>query len=62
MRYPQLRWDGRSLSYFIDPVDGQFIQRISQGANEAEGISTPGYGEGRDNEMITTYTPVDQGY
>ena len=62
LRYPQLRWDGRSLSYFIDPADGQFIQRISQGANEAEGISTPGYGEGRDDEVITTYTPVDQGY
>ena len=62
LRYPQLRWDGRSLSYFIDPVDGQFIQRISQGAAESEGISTPGYGEGRDDEVITTYTPADQGY
>ena len=62
LRYPQLRWDGRSLSYFIDPVDGQFIQRISQGAAEPEGISTPGYGEGRDDEVITTYTPADQGY
>ena len=62
LRYPQLRWDSRSLSYFIDPVDGQFIQRISQGANEPLGISSPGYGEGRDNEVLVTYTPTDTGY
>ena len=62
LRYPQIRWDGRSLSYFIDPVDGQFIQRISAAAESGEGKSTPGYGEGRDDEVITTNTPVDQGY
>jgi hypothetical protein len=62
LRYPQLKWDGRSLSYFIDPVDGQFIQRISQGANEAEGISSPGYGSGVDDQVLVTYTPVDPGY
>ena len=62
LRYPQLRWDGRSLSYFIDPVDGQFIQRISAAAESGEGKSTPGYGEGRDDEVIITNTPVDQGY
>lgn len=62
LRYPQMRWDGRSISYFIDPVDGQFIQRISAAAESGEGISTPGYGEGNDDEVIITYTQVDQGY
>jgi len=62
LRYPQLKWDSRSLSYFIDPVDGQFIQRISQGSNQLEGISSPGYGEGRDDEVLVTYTRADVGY
>lgn len=62
LRYPQFKWDSRSLSYFIDPVDGQFIQRISQGSAEAEGISSPGYGAGVDDQVLTTYTPTDTGY
>jgi hypothetical protein len=62
LRYPQLKWDSRSLSYFIDPTDGQFIQRISQGATELEKISSPGYGEGKDDEVLTTYTPTNTGY
>jgi len=62
LRYPQLKWDSRSLSYFIDPVDGQFIQRISQAAATPTGISSPGYGEGNDDQVITTYTPSDTGY
>jgi len=43
LRYPQLRWDGRSLTYYIDPVDGQFIVRISEGYEYPENISGPGY-------------------
>jgi hypothetical protein len=43
LRYPQLRWDGRSLVYYIDPTDGQFIIRISEGYDYPENISGPGY-------------------
>ena len=43
LRYPQLRWDGRLLTYYVDPVDGQFIVRISQDYNYPDGISEPGY-------------------
>jgi len=51
LRYPQIRWDGRSLVYYIDPTDGQFIMRISEGYNYPENISTPGYGEGVDDQV-----------
>jgi len=43
LRYPQLRWDGRSLTYYIDPEDGQLIMRISEGYEYPENISGPGY-------------------
>ena len=43
LRYPQIRWDGRSLVYYIDPTDGQFIMRISEGYDYPENISGPGY-------------------
>jgi hypothetical protein len=43
LRYTQLRWDGRLLTYYIDPVDGQFIIRISQDYIYPENISGPGY-------------------
>lgn len=43
LRYPQLKWDGRSLLYYIDPSDGQFIVRISEGYNYEDNISSPGY-------------------
>lgn len=43
LRYPQLKWDGRLLTYYVDPVDGQFIVRISQDYVYPENISGPGY-------------------
>ena len=43
LRYPQIKWDGRLLTYYIDPVDGQFIVRISQDYNYPDNISGPGY-------------------
>ena len=52
LRYQQIKWDGRLLTYFIDPVDGQFIQRISEDYNYPTGISTSAYGEGNDTEVI----------
>lgn len=54
LRYQQLRWDGRSLTYYIDPVDGQFIQRLSEGYTYPENISSPAYGDGNDSQVITT--------
>ena len=53
LRYQQIKWDGRLLTYYIDPTDGQFIIRISEDYQYPDNISTPGYGEGRDNEVIT---------
>lgn len=43
LRYPQFRWDGRSLLYIIDPEDGQFILRISEIYAYPENISSDGY-------------------
>lgn len=43
LRYPQLKWDGRLLTYYVDPTDGQFIVRISEDYNYPDGISSPGY-------------------
>lgn len=43
LRYPQIKWDGRLLTYYIDPTDGQFIVRISEDYNYPENISGPGY-------------------
>lgn len=52
LRYQQIKWDGRSLTYYIDPVDGQLIVRISEGYVYPENISSPGYGEVPDDQVI----------
>jgi len=62
LRYPQFKWDNRSLTYFIDPADGQFIQRLSEKYVYPENISSPAYGEGDDSQVITTNTSVSGGY
>ena len=43
LRYQQIKWDGRLLTYYIDPTDGQFIVRISEDYEYPENISGPGY-------------------
>lgn len=43
LRYQQLKWDGRLLTYYVDPVDGQFIVRISEDYQYPDGISGPGF-------------------
>ena len=43
LRYPQIKWDGRLLTYYIDPTDGQFIVRISEDYVYPDNISGPGY-------------------
>ena len=62
LRYPQFKWDNRSLTYFIDPTDGQFIQRLSEKYVYPENISSPAYGDGNDSDVIKTYSPVNGGY
>jgi hypothetical protein len=42
LRYPQLRWDGRSVLYYVDPVDGQFVQVVGRGYVYPD-VSGPGY-------------------
>jgi len=43
LRYQQLRWDGRSLLYYIEPDTGTFVQLINEGYSYPENISSPGY-------------------
>jgi len=43
LRYQQIKWDGRLLTYYIDPTDGQFIVRISEDYQYPENISGPGF-------------------
>ena len=43
LRYPQIKWDGRLLTYYVDPTDGQYIVRISQDYVYPDNISGPGY-------------------
>ena len=62
LRYQQIKWDGRLLTYYVDPVDGQFIVRISEDYNYPEKISSPGYGEGNDEQVIRGYSSPAEGY
>lgn len=52
LRYPQLKWDSRSLTYYVDPSTGQFVQRVSEDYVYPEGTSTPGYGTGVDSQVL----------
>lgn len=52
LRYQQIKWDGRSLVYYIDAETGQFVQRISESYEYNNTISSPGYGEGVDEQVI----------
>ena len=62
LRYPQFKWDNRSLTYFIDPVDGQFIQRLSETYVYPDKISSPAFGEGDDSLVIKTNSTPDGAY
>ena len=41
LRYPQYRWDNRSILYYID-AQGQLVQRINHGYSYPAGISSNG--------------------
>lgn len=43
LRYQQLKWDGRSLLYYIEEDTGNLVVRISESYNYQDGISSPGY-------------------
>lgn len=43
LRYTQFKWDGRPLTYYIDPADGQFILRVGEDYQYPDGISSPGF-------------------
>lgn len=65
LRYPQFKWDNRSLTYFINPTTGQFIQRLSQAYIYPDNISSPSYSDGDDSQVLieaTTYIQQGQGY
>jgi len=52
LRYPQLNWNSRLLTYYVEPNTGQFVQRVSEDYSYPEGISTPGYNEGTDFQVL----------
>lgn len=52
LRYPQIKWDGRSLLYYIETDTGFLVQRVSEAYEYPEKLGTPGYGEAPDNEVI----------
>ena len=52
LRYPQIKWEGRSITYFIDETTGEFILRVSEGYDFPDDISSPAYGEGKDAEVL----------
>jgi hypothetical protein len=40
MKYPQYRWDERSIFYYIDD-EGRLVQRINRGYSYDNGVSGP---------------------
>ena len=52
LRYPQLRWDGRSLTYYIEAGTGHFVQAVSEKVTFDKNISSPAYGDGNDNQVL----------
>lgn len=61
LRYPQLKWDSRSLTFYVEEGNGQFVQRVSENYRYPEKISSPGYNEGRDSEVLANseYTEIE---
>ena len=52
LRYQQIKWEGRSLLYYIEPDTGVFVQRISEAYTYPTNISSSGYAEGNDATVI----------
>ena len=62
LRYQQFKWENRSLLYYIEDETGFFVQRISEAYEYPDKVSTPGYGEGVDNQVLTQYSSETIGY
>ena len=62
MRYPQFKWENRSLLYYIEPETGFFVQRISEAYDYPQKISSAAYGEGVDDTVIKNGSSSSQGY
>ena len=62
LRYPQLKWDSRALTFYVEGDTGQFVQRVSQDYQYPENISTPGYGAGEDSQVFanTEFTDAER--
>jgi hypothetical protein len=62
LRYTQIKWDNRSMTFYIEPDSGQFVQRVSKGFQHPDGISTPGYSEGQDQNVLanTDFTDAER--
>ena len=52
LRYPQFRWDGRSLLYYVEDETGLLVQRISESFDYPAGISTNGYSDGNEDTVL----------
>ena len=52
LRYQQIKWEGRSLLYYIEPDTGIFVQRISEAYTYPDNISSPGYSDGNDSQVV----------
>lgn len=62
LRYQQFKWENRSLLYYIEDETGFFVQRISEAYEYPDKVSTPGYGSGVDNQVLTKYSSETIGY
>tara|TARA_B100000212_G_C27382319_1_gene537593 strand:- start:367 stop:804 length:438 start_codon:yes stop_codon:yes gene_type:complete len=62
LRYQQFKWENRSLLYYIEDETGFFVQRISEAYEYPDKVSTPGYGAGVDNQVLTKYSTETIGY
>lgn len=62
LRYPQLKWDNRAISYYVETGTGQFVQRVNEDFTYPDKISTPGYNEGLDSQVLdnTEYTDAER--
>lgn len=62
LRYQQFKWENRSLLYYIEEDTGFFVQRISEAYTYPDKNSSPAYGEGNDENVLTQSSSEKIGY
>ncbi len=62
LRYQQFKWENRSLLYYIEQETGFFVQRISEAYDYPTNVSSPGYGSGQDDQVLTSTSSEKIGY